>query len=47
MDRLRTGLHGGVDDPLDRQVALASRCRADPDGDVGLAHVERPASASE
>ncbi len=38
---LRPGLRGGVEQPLDRQVALARRCRAEPHGDVGLPDVAR------
>jgi hypothetical protein len=48
VDRLRARLHGGGDDGVDVEVAARRLRRAEPDGDVGLAHVpSASASASE
>jgi len=41
MDGLATGRLSGCDESRDVEVALGSRRRADPDGAVGKAHVER------
>ena len=43
MDRLRAGALGGVEQPLDDEIALGGRAWADQVRLVGRAHVERVA----